>query len=163
VVIIEYTDFQCPYCSRHFQQTFYQIKENYIDKGLVYYIFKDFPLTNIHPQAVKAAEAARCAGAQGSYFEMHEKLFASQADWSGSSDEFQLFVDYAQGLGLDTAGFTSCLESGQYEDDVLKDLDEGAQLGVNGTPAFFINGHSMSGAQPYAIFEQAINQFLEGS
>jgi protein-disulfide isomerase len=160
VVIIEYTDFQCPYCSRHFEQTFSQIKENFVDEGLVYYIFKDFPLTNIHPQAVKAAEAARCAGEQDFYLQMHGKLFSSQSEWSGNSNASEVFITYAEDLGLDTDSFASCLESGQYEAAVMEDLDEGSQLGVNGTPAFFINGYSMSGAQPYQIFEQAINQFL---
>ena len=160
VVIIEYTDFQCPFCSRHYEQTFSQIKENFVDEGLVYYIFKDFPLTSIHPQAVKAAEAARCAGEQDSYLEMHGKLFSSQGEWSGSSDASDMFISYAEELSLDSGSFASCLESGQFEAAVLQDLDEGSQLGVNGTPAFFINGYSMSGAQPYPIFEQAINQFL---
>jgi protein-disulfide isomerase len=160
VVIIEYTDFQCPFCSRYFEQTFSQIKENFVDKGLVYYIFKDFPLTNIHPQAVKAAEAARCAGDQDSYSQMHGKLFSSQGEWSGRSNASELFIKYAEDLGLDSDSFAACLENGQYEAAVMQDLDEGTQLGVNGTPAFFINGHSMSGAQPYPIFEQAINQFL---
>ena len=160
VVIIEYTDFQCPFCSRHYEQSFNQIKDNFVDEGLVYYIFKDFPLTNIHPQAVKAAEAARCAGDQESYLQMHGKLFLSQGEWSGKSNANELFIGYAEELGLDSDSFSSCLESGQYEAAVMQDLDEGSQLGVNGTPAFFINGYSMSGAQPYPIFEQAINQFL---
>ena len=160
VVIIEYTDFQCPYCSRHYEETFSQIKENFVDEGLVYYIFKDFPLTNIHPQAVKAAEAARCAGDQDSYLQMHGRLFAAQGEWSGQPDASEMFIGYAEELGLDSEKFRSCLESGQFEAAVMADLEEGSQLGVNGTPAFFINGHSMSGAQPFPIFEQAINQFL---
>ncbi len=161
VTIVEYTDFQCPFCSRHYEQSFIQIKENFIDKGLVYYVFKDFPLTNIHPQAVKAAEAARCAGDQDAYGKMHGQLFSAQGEWSGRSNASDLFVGYAEELNLDSAEFAACLESGQYEAAVMQDLDEGVQLGVNGTPAFFINGHSMSGAQPYTIFEQAINQFLD--
>lgn len=160
VVIVEYTDFQCPYCSRHYEQSFKQIKEEFVEEGLVYYIFKDFPLTNIHPQAVKAAEAARCAGDQEAYDQMHGILFSSQGEWSGNSNANQLFIRFAEELGLDIDSFASCLESGQYESAVLQDLEEGSQLGVNGTPAFFINGHSMSGAQPFPIFEQAINQFL---
>ena len=161
VVIIEYTDFQCPFCSRHYEESYGQIKENFIDQGLVYYIFKDFPLINLHPQAVKAAEAARCAGDQDAYVEMHDQLFASQGEWSGKSNASDLFIGYAEELGLDSADFAACLESGRFESAVMQDLDEGTQLGVNGTPAFFINGYSMSGAQPYQIFEQAINQFLE--
>lgn len=160
VVIIEYTDFQCPFCSRHYQQTFGQIKEQYVDKGLVYYVFKDFPLTNIHPQAVKAAEAARCAGDQDAYPEMHGKLFSSQSEWSGNSNASEIFIDYAGDLGLDIDKFAGCLESGQYESAVLQDLDEGSQLGVSGTPSFFINGHTMSGAQPFQLFQQAINQVM---
>ena len=136
------------------------MKENFVDEGLVYYIFKDFPLTNIHPQAVKAAEAARCAGDQDSYSQMHGKLFSAQSEWSGQSNASELFIGYAEELGLIVDSFASCLESGQYEAAVMQDLDEGSQLGVTGTPAFFINGYSMSGAQPYPIFEQAINQFL---
>ncbi len=161
VTIIEYTDFQCPYCSRHFQNTYGQIKENFIDKGLVHYIFKDFPLNNIHPQAAKAAEAARCAGDQDAYLAMHEKLFSGQNDWSGQTDVGTIFSSYAAELGLDGAQFDTCLSDGVHAAAVTADLEEGAKLGINGTPAFFINGHSMSGAQPYAIFEQAINSFLE--
>ena len=141
-------------------KTFKQIKENYIDDGQVYYIFKDFPLTNIHPQAVKAAEAARCAGDQDNYLAMHDKLFATQGEWQGRSDAVDKFVGYAGDLGLNTASFTTCVESAKHETAVMQDLEEGSQLGVTGTPAFFINGHSMSGAQPYPIFEQAIEQFL---
>ena len=161
VTIIEYTDFQCPFCSRHFQNTYGEIKKNFIDTGQVYYIFKDFPLTNIHPQAVKAAEAARCAGDQDAYLAMHEKLFNTQGEWQGRSDAVSLFSTYAADLGLDGDTFDSCLANGEHEAAVYRDLEEGSKLGVNGTPAFFINEHSMSGAQPYSIFEQAINQFLE--
>ena len=161
VTIIEYTDFQCPFCSRHFENTYGQIKENFIDKGLVHYIFKDFPLSNIHPHAQKAAEAARCAGEQNAYVEMHDKLFSTQGEWQGQSDAAAIFSTYAVDLGLESEIFDACLTSGKYEAAVLQDLEEGSKLGVNGTPAFFINGYSMSGAQPYPIFEQAINQFLE--
>jgi protein-disulfide isomerase len=160
VQIIEYTDFQCPFCARHFSQTFGQIKANYIDKGLVHYVFKDFPLTNIHPQAVKAAEAARCAGAQGDYTGMHRLLFEKQGEWSGRANAPDLFAAYAAELQLDQAAFGDCLAGGAYEAAVLADLEEGLQRGINGTPAFIINGYTMAGAQPYAIFEQAIQQLL---
>lgn len=160
VTIVEFTDYQCPFCSRHFEQTFTQIKENYIDTGLVYYIFKDFPLTQIHPQAIKAAEAARCAGEQDAYLAMHDQLFRDQAAWSGNEGAAELFKQYAQDLSLDTASFNECLDSGRTEEAVLADLANGQQAGVGGTPAFFINRHTMSGAQPYAVFEEAIEQFL---
>ena len=160
VTVVEYTDYQCPYCSRHFEQTFTQIKENYVDSGQVYYIFKDFPLTGIHPQAVKAAEAARCAAEQDAFLAMHDRLFVDQAVWSGDANAAATFKQFAQEQGLDGAAFAECLDSGRQEAAVQADLQEGAQMGINGTPAFLINGHSMSGAQPYAIFEQAIEQFL---
>lgn len=158
IVLIEYTDFQCPFCSRHYEQTFNQIKEQYVDKGLVYYVFKDFPLTSIHPQAVAAAEAARCAGDQDAFPQMHAKLFSSQSEWAGNENVNEFFVNYAGDLGLDVETFKTCLYSGQHESAIMQDLDEGAQLGVNGTPAFFINGYSMSGAQPFQVFEQAFEQ-----
>ena len=160
VTIIEYTDYQCPFCSRHFTNTFGQIKEKYIDTGAVYYIFKDFPLTSIHPQAVKAAEAARCAGEQDAYLAMHDQLFADQATWSGRSDADTIFKEYAVTLGLDSASFDECLDSGRTQPAVMAEFQEGSNRGINGTPAFVINGYSMSGAQPYAVFEQAIEQFL---
>ncbi len=161
VTIVEYTDFQCPFCGRHFQQTFPFIKENYVDEGLVRYVFKDFPLTSIHPQAVGAAMAARCAGDQGAYLEMHDALFAAQGEWSGQGNATALFAGYAGQLGLDTAVFTACMESNKYETAVAADLEEGVNLGVRGTPAFFINGNFVSGAQPYSVFEEAINLMLE--
>ena len=163
VTIIEYTDYQCPFCSRYFDDTFTQIRDKYIDSGLVYYVFKDFPLTQIHPQAVKAAEAARCAAEQDSYEAMHDQIFLQQAAWSGSPTADDLFKQFAQDLQLDSAAFAECLDSGRQEAAVLADLEEGRRVGVNGTPSFLINGHSLSGAQPFAIFEEAIEGFLAES
>lgn len=160
VVIVEFTDFQCPYCSRHFEQTFPQIKADYIDTGRVRYVFMDFPLTSIHPQAPQAAEAARCAGEQDAYLEMHHALFERQGEWSGRSDSAGVFAGFAGELGLDGAAFTTCLESGQFADAVQADLEQGISLGVNGTPAFFLNGNFLSGAQPYSVFQQAIESLL---
>ncbi len=163
VVVVEFTDFQCPYCSRHFQETFPQIKANFVDSGMVRYVFKDFPLTNIHPQATLAAQAARCAGVQDAYLAMHTLLFDNQQAWSGRSDAGETFVGLAEGAGLDSVAFRTCLESGQFEDAVAADLSEGVSLGVNGTPAFFINGYLISGAQPFSVFEQAIAELGGGA
>lgn len=159
VTIVEYTDYQCPYCARHFSETLPQIIENYVDAGIVRYVFKDFPLTNIHPQAVAASEAARCAAEQSvdAYIAMHDKLFATQSAWSGRSDVDAVFTGYAAEMGLDDAAFIACLESDKFHDVIQADLQEGAGFGVRGTPAFFINGSYLSGAQPYAVFEQAIS------
>lgn len=160
VVIVEFTDFQCPFCSRHFAQTFSQIKADYVDTGKVRYVFKDFPLSNIHPQAQKAAEAARCAGDQGAYPAMHELLFSRQDEWSGRSDAETVFATLAESAGLDVAAFNECLSSGQHAAAVQADLEQGIQLGVTGTPAFFLNGNYLSGAQPFNVFQQAIEQLL---
>jgi protein-disulfide isomerase len=159
ITIVEFTDFQCPFCVRHFQQTYPRIVEEYVEKGTVRYVFKDFPLNSIHPQAAEAAQAARCAGDQGAFLEMHDVLFQSQTQWSGQSPT-TLFVGFAEDLGLDAGAFEECLTSGKYEDAVEADLDQGLQLGVTGTPAFFINGYLVSGAQPYSLFEQAIASLL---
>jgi protein-disulfide isomerase len=160
ITIIEYTDYQCPFCTRHFLETYPLIKENFIDKGLVRYVFKDFPLTSIHPQAVKAAEAARCAGVQGAYEPMHDALFANQSLWSGQTNAIDLFVGYGVNMGLDGDALRACLESGEMETAVMNDLAEGMSFGVNGTPAFFINGYAISGALPYAEFETGLNSLL---
>lgn len=157
VTIVEYTDYQCPFCWRHFQQTFPLIKANYIDTGLVRYVFKDLPLTSIHPQAFAAAEAARCAGEQEAYVAMHDLLFFKQEEWGGRSDAAALFSEYAAELNLNRARFDACLSSRQYEAAVTADLEEGMGFGVRGTPTFFINGHFLSGAQPYSVFEQIID------
>jgi protein-disulfide isomerase len=160
VTIVEFTDFQCPFCSRHFLETYPQIKADYVDTGKVRYVFMDFPLSSIHPQAQLAAEAARCAGDQDAYLEMHDILFGRQGEWSGRDDAADIFIGYAQELGLDTATFTECLNSGVHESAVLADLQEGARVGVDGTPAFFINGAFVSGAQPFEVFQQTIDSFL---
>lgn len=157
IVIIEYTDFQCPYCSRHFAETFPVLLQNFVNTGQVRYVFKDFPLTSIHPQAMGAAEAARCAHAQGAYLRMHDALFANQAQWSGQPDPNPYFLSYAESLGLDNEQFKSCLDNHTYQAAVEAELQEGIQLGIRGTPAFFINGYPLSGAQPYPVFEQAIS------
>jgi protein-disulfide isomerase len=127
-----------------------------VDTGQVRYVFKDFPLTSIHPQAMSAAEAARCAGDQEAYLPMHDLLFSKQQEWSGRNDADQIFTGYAGELGLDTATFTECLSSNQHEAAIMADLNEGSGFGVTGTPAFFINGLLVSGAQPYDVFAQAI-------
>ena len=161
VTIVEYTDFQCPYCSRHYEQTFLQLKEDYIDTGVVYYVFKDFPLTQIHPDAVLAANAARCAGEQDAYLAMHDTLFAQQQEWDRNPEAESLFNQYAAEMGLDEDQFASCLANRTYEEDVYADLNEGISFGINGTPAFFLNGYFLSGAQPYGTFVDAVAYLLE--
>jgi protein-disulfide isomerase len=159
ITIVEYTDYQCPFCGRHFSETMPQLVQDYVDTGTVRYVFKDFPLKNIHPQAVEAAEAARCALDQGAYLEMHDMLFERQHEWGGGNST-EAFIGYAQEIGLDGESFGQCLADGTHTAAVDADLAEGVELGVTGTPAFFINGYPISGAQPFSVFEGAISSLL---
>jgi protein-disulfide isomerase len=153
VVIVEFTDFQCPFCARHSQQTLPSIKEAYGEK--VRYILRDFPITGIHQFAQKAAEAGQCAHEQGLFWEYHDLLFANQE---------ALTVDdlkrYAEQVGADTGEFNDCLDSGKNQREVLQDLQDGQSAGVSGTPGFLVNGVLVSGAQPFEAFQQVIDQLL---
>ena len=157
VTIVEFSDYECPFCEKFYSQTLPQIEAKYIETGKVNLVFRDFPL-GFHQNAQKAAEAAECAGAQGKYFEMHNKLFDSGVKGGLSS-----YKQMASEMGLNTAEFNACLDSGEMANEVKKDMAAGSQLGVSGTPAFFINGKLLVGAQPFPIFEQAIEQALANS
>ncbi|MCI0394088.1 MAG: DsbA family protein [Chloroflexi bacterium] len=160
VTIVEYTDYQCPYCVRHFNETYPQIMTEYVEQGLVRYVFKDFPLTSIHPQAAKAAEAARCARDQEAFLEMHDMLFARQQEWGGKGNAPEIFIGFAETLELDVEVFSQCLNSNKHQAGVTADLQEGINLGITGTPGFFLNGNLVSGALPFGQFQQAIDQLL---
>jgi protein-disulfide isomerase len=163
VTIVEYSDYQCPFCLRNFQETLPEL-ESYIDAGQVRYVFKDFPIHSIHPQAQKAHESARCArelDGEDAFWEMHDLLFASQNDWAGAGNHVEVFKGLASEAGLDRQRFDECLDSGRYADAVNAELAEGQRLGVTGTPAFFINGQRVSGAQPFAVFQQIIVTLLD--
>ncbi len=157
VTIVEFSDYECPFCGRHFRDTLPSIISNYVDTGKVKIVFKDFPL-NFHPNAQKAGEAAECAGEQGKYWEMHDKLFENQQAL-GVDDLKQ----YAKDIGLNSGNFDSCLDSGDQADEVRDDLSAGQSVGVSGTPANFVNGILVSGACPYSAFEDAIEAELEGN
>lgn len=133
-----------------------------METGQVRYIYRNFPLLSIHPQAQKAAEAAECAGEQGTYWEMHGKLFESQEQWSGKADADDIFKQLAGQLELDQTQFDACLDDGLYADRVASDLQEGEGLGISGTPHFRINGMDLSGALPFETFQQQIEYFLAG-
>jgi protein-disulfide isomerase len=163
ITVVEYSDYQCPFCSRHYQQTMPQLLQNYVETGQARYVFKDFPLTQIHPQAPKAHEAAHCArevGGDEMYWEMHDRLFEGQEEWSGNAEHTAIFKGYAGELGLEQDAFDACLDSGRYAAQVQADLEEGAGFGITGTPSFFINGQPLRGAQPYEAFAQLIEQLL---
>jgi len=154
VTIVEFSDYECPYCGRFYSQTRDQIISEYVDTGKVKMVFRDFPLS-FHQNAQKAAEAAECAGEQGKYWEMHDALYSNQQSLDVAS-----IKGYAADLGLNTGDFESCLDNGDMAAEVQKDFTEGQGYGVRGTPAFFINGKLVSGAQPFSVFQQAIDAEL---
>ncbi len=158
VTIVEFSDYQCPFCTRFYQDTEKQLYDTYIKTGKVKFIYRDFPLS-FHQNAQKAAEGAECAGEQGKYFEMHDKMFSkSQADGTGIA--VADLKTYAKELGLDTAKFNDCLDSGKMAAETQKDQSDGAAAGVQGTPSFFVNGVQVSGAQPFSVFQQVIDAAL---
>ncbi|HLD72564.1 MAG TPA: thioredoxin domain-containing protein [Candidatus Nanoarchaeia archaeon] len=154
VTIVEFSDFECPFCGKYFQETAPQIMKDYVDTGKVRYVFRDSPL-DFHQKAQKAAEAAECAGEQGKYWEMHDYLFQNQ-DYLAVEN----LKGYAKDLKLDTAKFNDCLDKGKMAEEVKKDLADAQKYGVSGTPAFFINGKLISGAQPYGTFKVEIEAAL---
>ncbi len=154
VTMIEFSDFQCPFCGRFYTQTLPQIEKDYIETGKVKYVFRDFPLS-FHQNAQKSAEAAECADEQGKFWDYHDRLFENQESLDTDS-----LKKYADELGLDTEKFNDCLDSGKYTEEVQKDFKDGQQAGVRGTPAFFINGILVSGAQPFENFKQVIDAEL---
>lgn len=166
VAIVEYTDYQCPFCGQLFTNTYPSIKKEYIDTGKVKYVVMDFPLTQIHPQAQKAAEAASCALDQNKFWEMHDKLFATQT--ALSIDDLK---KYAVDLGLNAGTFNTCLDSGTHAEKVAKSVKTGEGYGVRGTPASYVgklegntlkNAAQISGAVPFETFKTAIEEALKG-
>lgn len=151
VTIVAWTDYECPYCSRA-EATIVQVRETYKDKVRV--VVRDFPLS-FHQNAQKAHEAAGCALEQGKFEPMHEKLFANQRALQPAK-----LKDYATEVGLDVAAFSKCLESGKRAAEIKTDIDEGAAVGVTGTPAFFVNGQMLSGAVPFEDFARVIDAEL---
>lgn len=165
ITLIEFTDYQCPFCQRHFTDTHNQIKTQYIDTGKVKLVVRDYPLS-FHPHAQKAAEATECAADQDKFFEMHDLLFKNGAAWSNLPDALPTFKQYAKDLGLDAGDFDSCLDDGTHAGEVAKDMADGSAAGISGTPGFWILGpddqnQQISGAYPFASFQAAFDSMLD--
>jgi protein-disulfide isomerase len=152
ITLIEFSDFQCPFCQR-VAPTLKKVRDTYGDKVRI--VWKDFPLTQIHPQAFKAGEAAHCAGDQGKYWEYHDRLFANQQQLQPEE-----LKKHAADLGLDAAAFNACLDTSKYGERVRDGVAQGQRLGVNSTPTIYINGRMLSGAQPYETFVSVIDEEL---
>ncbi|KAF6247142.1 disulfide bond formation protein DsbA [Nitrosopumilus sp. b3] len=168
ITIIEFSDFQCPFCARFHIQTLPLILEEYIEQGKVKLVFRDFPIQSIHPNALPASVAAECANEQGKFREMHDMLFDNQNQWNKleTNDVLSLFSNYASNIQLDQEIFDSCLTSGKYIEEIRKDLDDGRDYGVSGTPGFFVGNEKigfveLKGAQPFESFKKIIDSQLE--
>ncbi len=167
VTIIEFSDYQCPFCRKFWQDTLPELKKNYIDTGKVKLVYRDFPL-GFHPNAIPAAEAANCAREKDgdkAYFKMHDKIFEEQNKLDGGTVKSTIFdgwdkevlKKWAKDIGYDIG---SCLDSDKYASEIQKDESDGQAAGISGTPGFFVNGQLISGAQPYSVFKQLIDTEL---
>ena len=157
VVLIEYSDFQCPACQAYFP-ALKQLAEEFGDQ--ITFVYRHFPLRQIHFNAEAAARAAEAAGRQGKFWEMHDKLFENQTAWANDSDAFSLFSAYAESLGLDPAKFEADFNSQEVADKVENDYRSGIQAGVNSTPTFFINGSRISNPRSIDQFRSILEREL---
>jgi protein-disulfide isomerase len=164
LTLIEFSDYQCPFCARYVRDTYPQIEKEYIETGKLRYVFLDLPLESIHKLAFKAAEAANCAGAQGKYWEMHDRLFENQKT-------LEPWTAHAEAVGLDVAAFEACLVAGGQAEEIRRDMAEARKAGITGTPGFFLaytdaktstvrTVASLKGAQPFAAFKAEIDRLL---
>ncbi|MBM3233295.1 DsbA family protein [Candidatus Pacearchaeota archaeon] len=157
IAIVEFSDYECPFCKKFYIETYKQIVKDYVDTGKARIVFKDFPLS-IHSKAQKAHEAALCVKEQlgdMGYFKMHDKLFENQESLS-----IENYKKWAREFDSSGVKFDQCLDTGKYESKVKENLAYGQQLGVTGTPAFFINGKPVRGAQPYEVLKRLIDAEL---
>jgi protein-disulfide isomerase len=167
LVLVEFSDFQCPFCARFASETLPEIRKDYIKTGKLKYVFRDFPITSAHKDAFKAALASGCALDQGKYWEMHDQLFENQAAFTTYN-----LIQRAETVGLNKEKFEKCLNDNEYANEVQNDFAEGLRAGVNQTPTFFLGLTEpnspkvkvlavIAGAKPYAVFKAAIDSALE--
>jgi protein-disulfide isomerase len=154
ITIVEFSDFQCPFCRRFHDETYKPLLDAY--PGQIRFVYRNLPLTSIHPNAMPAAIASLCANDQNAYWDFHEKLFDND-----TLDE-TTYVQYATDLGLDVEKFKTCLTSGSHDEFIKQDMDFSLGLGVQSTPTFFVNGLALIGAQPLSSFKQLIDKELAG-
>lgn len=167
VQVYEFSDFQCPFCRRFFTDSLSQLEKEYVDTGKVLFVYKDFPLTQIHPGALPAAVYSECANKQDKWREFHDMVFNEQNKQGGGTVQFgQAELDqWAKTAGLDATELAKCVQDPSVVAEVQNDQNTGVSLGVSGTPSFFIGSQdkgfvNVVGAQPYAVLKQAIDQKL---
>jgi protein-disulfide isomerase len=152
VTIIEFSDYQCPYCQVWYKQVYQQLLADYPNK--IRFVYRDLPLP-MHPEAIPAATAAECAGVQGDYWKYHDALFNQQYGLSRDA-----YLHYASDLGLDVTAFTSCIDSQKFQSEIQADAADAARVGLTGTPSFVINGRILIGALPLSEFKAVIDEEL---
>lgn len=172
VTLVEFSDYECPFCKRHFDQVYPQLKKDYIDTGKMKLIFRNYPLPFHDPMATYEAQAALCARDQGgdsTYFKIHDEMF-KQTTSNGTGLTKEKVAQIATTVGLNANSLTSCVDSNKYKEVITKDIVDGSAAGVNGTPTFVIgksdasgtiNGSIVVGAQPYSAFQQIIDPLLK--
>jgi protein-disulfide isomerase len=169
LTLVEFSDYECPFCRRYFEETWPKIQQEFITTGKIKYVLRDFPIESMHQNAFKAAEAASCAGKQGKYWEMHDRLFQNQNQLGAEE-----LPKHAEAIGLTVASFQECLNSGSQAGIIRKNMEEGMRAGVQGTPTFFLGVQdsegknikvirAVVGAQPFASFKEAIDSVLNGA
>ena len=163
VLMIEFGDYQCPSCRMFWKEVEPRLKKEYIDTGKVKLVFRDFPIVQIHPEALLASMAVDCAGEQDKYWQYHDKVFREQYNKGDDLVRFKAadLKKWAKDTGIDSAKFDQCLDSEKYKNEVLKDKADGDAVSVQGTPTFFINGHVIGGAQAYPAFKNLIDSLLK--
>jgi protein-disulfide isomerase len=163
VLMIEFGDYQCPSCRMFWKEVEPRLKKEYIDTGKVKLVFRDFPIVQIHPEALLASMAVDCAGEQDKYWQYHDKVFREQYNKGDDLVRFKAadLKKWAKDTGLDQTKFDQCLDSEKYKSEVLKDKADGDAVSVQGTPTFFINGHVIGGAQAYPAFKNLIDSLLK--
>lgn len=156
ITLVEFSDYQCPYCQKWHDQVYKQLWAAY--PGKIRFVYRNLPLTQIHPQSMNAAEASMCAGDQNAFWKFHDKLFEN-----ASSLNDDLYATLAADLGLDTSAFETCMNDHKHKAAVEADMQFAIDLGVQSTPTFFINGLAIVGAQPLSVFQQVIDEELAGN
>lgn len=156
VKLVEFTDFECPFCARFFTDTLPQLEKEYLNNGKIGFYIRHFPLYSIHPNAEGASLAVECAREQGKFREMHDLIFENQKAMTVSD-----LKSYASKLGVNASQFNSCLDTQKYKTNIDRDVKLGNEVGIAGTPGFFINGKLISGAQPFATFKSVIEEELK--
>jgi len=158
IVIVEYSDFNCGFCRRFYQETFPRLVNEYVATGKARMSYKHYPF--LGPSSVWKAHAAECAGAQGRFWDYHGKLFSTEVSGTDEASTKQGLAGLAAELGLNMDAFAACLNDGAIQQQVLSDAQEGQRLGVSGTPSFLVNGRALVGAQPFEAFRAMIEEEL---